>query len=86
MLTAVAALATVGGFVSLTPGGLGSREWVLVETLAPHIGADHALVAAILLRLVWVTAEASAAGGCWVAARMVSRSTTTQPHGSCHPT
>jgi uncharacterized membrane protein YbhN (UPF0104 family) len=62
LLTIVVALATVGGFVSLMPGGLGSREWILVETLGPVVGGDHALVAAVLLRLVWIAAECVAAG------------------------
>jgi hypothetical protein len=67
LLTTLVALATVGGFVSLTPGGLGFREWVLVETLGPVIGGDHAIVAAVVLRLVWIVAEVVAAGAFWIA-------------------
>jgi uncharacterized membrane protein YbhN (UPF0104 family) len=60
LVTAVVALATVGGFLSFLPGGLGSREWILVETLGPALGPGRmadAAVAAILLRLVWIIAE-----------------------------
>ncbi len=64
--TAAVALATVGGFVSLLPGGLGSREWILMETLGPAVGSEHALVAAVLLRLVWLAAESLAAFAFWV--------------------
>ncbi len=61
-LTAAMALATAGGFVAFTPGGLGIREWILAETLGPVIGSVNAMVAAALLRVVWIIAEAVAAG------------------------
>lgn len=57
-------LATFAGFVVLVaPGGLGVREWVLVEMLKdqPGMGAEKALVAAGMLRIVWFAAELSAA-------------------------
>ena len=69
LLTAMVALATVGGFVIPTPGGLGSREWILIETLQPLIGGDHAVVTAVVLRLVWIVAEVVAAGVFWVVDR-----------------
>jgi hypothetical protein len=63
VITAGVALATVAGFVvAVFPGGLGVREWVLMETLAPAVGEDTAVVSALALRLVWVAAEAAAAG------------------------
>jgi len=62
VLTAAIALATAGGFVSFTPGGLGVREWILAEMLGPVIGFVNAMVAAALLRIVWIVAEAVAAG------------------------
>ena len=62
----VVALATVGGFVSMVPGGLGTREWILVETLGPVIGGGHAIVAAILLRLIWLIAEIAATSVLWM--------------------
>jgi hypothetical protein len=56
------ALATVAGFVvAVLPGGLGVREGVLMSALRPALGNDHAVVAALSLRLVWVAAELVAA-------------------------
>lgn len=58
--TASVALATVAGFVSFIPGGLGVREAVLIETLALGFSRDaeaSALVSAVLLRLIWLVAE-----------------------------
>ena len=58
-------VSTVGGFVILiAPGGLGVREWLLVEMLKdqPAVGPTHAVVAAGLLRAVWFVAELTAAG------------------------
>ena len=60
--TAGAALATVLGFVALfAPGGAGIREAVLMETLAPQLGS-RAVLAAGLLRIVWLAGELLAAG------------------------
>ncbi len=67
-LTAILGLAYVAGFVSLLPGaGLGSREFVLILFLTPELkqllpgdATDAGGVAAqtaIILRLVWTTAE-----------------------------
>jgi hypothetical protein len=62
VVIASVALATVTGFVvAVLPGGLGVREGVLMSALAPALGSDHAVVAALALRLVWVVAELSAA-------------------------
>ncbi len=62
LVTASVALATVAGFVvAVLPGGLGVREGVLMATLAPAIGHDTAVVAALTLRLTWVVAEGLAA-------------------------
>ena len=66
LLVCVVALATVGGFISMVPGGLGTREWILVETLGPMIGSSQAIVAAILLRMVWLAAEIAASGVLWM--------------------
>ena len=62
-------VSTVGGFVILVaPGGLGVREWLLVEMLKdqPALGPTHAVVAAGLLRAVWFVAELVAAGALYV--------------------
>ena len=62
VVIASVALATVAGFVvAVLPGGLGVREGVLMSALAPALGSDHAVVAALMLRLVWVAAELAAA-------------------------
>ena len=66
--TAILALAYVGGFVVVvSPGGVGVREWVLDQFLAPEMpGAEAAsVVIVILLRLVWTAAEVLLAGVLW---------------------
>lgn len=67
LLTACAALAMVAGFVSLIPGGVGVREFVVMTLLAPVFGEATAVVSAILLRFIWLLAElASSAILYWV--------------------
>ncbi len=62
LVVAGVAFATAAGFVvAVLPGGLGVREGVLMSVLAPTIGADRSVVAALVLRLVWVAAEGVAA-------------------------
>jgi uncharacterized membrane protein YbhN (UPF0104 family) len=54
------ALATVLGFLSFVPGGIGVREAALTETLRimiPRLGGAPSLIAAVFLRLVWLVAE-----------------------------
>ncbi len=61
-IIAAVALATLAGFVvAVLPGGLGVREGVLMSALAPALGQDRSVVAALMLRLVWVAAEVVAA-------------------------
>ena len=55
-------LATVAGFVSLLPGGLGVRELVIIPLLGARFGVPTALIAAIMLRLVCLGSEALSAG------------------------
>jgi len=64
LCTATVALAVVLGFVSLLPAGVGVRDVALLELLAPrleqlvpHQGQLLALVAVIVLRLIWLGAE-----------------------------
>jgi hypothetical protein len=57
LLTAATALAGVGGFLSLVPGGLGSREWILMHALGPSMGDERAALVAVALRCVWIVAE-----------------------------
>jgi uncharacterized membrane protein YbhN (UPF0104 family) len=62
VVIAAVALATIAGFVvAVLPGGLGVREGVLMSALAPALGPDRSVVAALVLRLVWVAAELAAA-------------------------
>jgi uncharacterized membrane protein YbhN (UPF0104 family) len=64
LIVASVALATVAGFVvAILPGGLGVREGVLMSTLAPVLGQEKSVVAALLLRLTWVVVESLAAAG-----------------------
>lgn len=53
----VVTLATVIGFVSFLPGGIGVRELVMVPLLGAQFGPTKAIVAAIVLRLVWIVSE-----------------------------
>jgi hypothetical protein len=57
LLTAAVGLAMIAGFLSLIPGGLGVRDWILMTLLAPQYGAKTALVSAVLLRIVWLLSE-----------------------------
>lgn len=69
---ACVSLATVAGFVSLLPGGIGVRELVMIPLLGPAIGPVNAIVAAVVVRLVWLTAELIGAGGFFAASRLDS--------------
>jgi uncharacterized membrane protein YbhN (UPF0104 family) len=57
LLVAAVAFAVVAGFASMLPGGLVVRDALLMELLAPHCGTANALVAAVLVRLVWLVSE-----------------------------
>ena len=60
--TAATALSIVLGFLALfSPGGLGVREWILMEILEPELG-PLALVVTVLSRLIWLVGECAAAG------------------------
>jgi uncharacterized membrane protein YbhN (UPF0104 family) len=72
-LVAAVAMAIVAGFVSMLPGGLGVRDLALVELLDPICGSANALVAAILMRLVWLVSELAACVILYVAARRRSK-------------
>ena len=56
------AVSWVAGFVVSTPGGLGTREVLLQQALARYYDARTAVVAVILLRVLWTVAELLAAG------------------------
>jgi hypothetical protein len=54
--TAFIAVSNVGAFVTPSPAGLGVREFLLQQMLAPQMGA-RAVVVVLLLRLLWTVAE-----------------------------
>jgi glycosyltransferase 2 family protein len=56
-LVAAVAIAVVAGFISMLPGGVGVRDLALVQLLAETCGSANALVAAVLIRLVWLVSE-----------------------------
>ncbi len=57
LYTACVALALVAGFVSMIPGGVGVREFVVITLLVPTLGEPTAVISAVLLRFVWLIAE-----------------------------
>jgi glycosyltransferase 2 family protein len=57
LILAAISLATVVGFVSLIPVGLGVRELVIIPLLAPRFSLPVAVAVAVVIRLVAVMAE-----------------------------
>ena len=56
--TATVSLAMVAGFLSLLPGGVGVRDYLVMALVAPMFGSEVvAVCAAVLLRIVWLSAE-----------------------------
>ena len=62
LLTATTGLAMVAGFLSLIPGGLGVRDYILIVLLAPRYDEATAIVSAILLRVIWLMSELIVSG------------------------
>ena len=54
---AAVSLASVFGFVSLLPGGLGVRELVMLPLLSSRFGFAQATMVILALRLVWMVSE-----------------------------
>jgi uncharacterized membrane protein YbhN (UPF0104 family) len=52
----------------MLPGGLGVRDLLLMELLVPLCDRANALIAAVLLRLVWLVTEVIVCGILYVAA------------------
>jgi hypothetical protein len=69
LLVATVAFAVVAGFASMLPGGLGVRDLLLTELLAPICGPANALIAAVLMRLVWLVSELAVCVILYVAAK-----------------
>jgi uncharacterized membrane protein YbhN (UPF0104 family) len=59
LYTAIVAMAVVGGFISMIPGGLVAREAVFTGLLGPLLpgGGPMGLIVAAALRLTWLLAE-----------------------------
>ena len=66
----------VAGFLSLIPGGLGVRDWILMTLLAPQYGAKTAVVSTVLLRVVWLLSELVVSAILYVDVLRVRRRTT----------
>ncbi len=66
---AAVSLAVVAGFVSMLPGGLVVRDALLMQVLASECGQANALVAALLLRLVWLVSELGICGILYIGAK-----------------
>jgi uncharacterized membrane protein YbhN (UPF0104 family) len=60
-VTAVA-FSVVAGFLSMLPGGLVVRDAVLMQLMAPLCGDANALIAAVLVRVIWLVSEVVACG------------------------
>jgi uncharacterized membrane protein YbhN (UPF0104 family) len=66
--TATVSLATVAGFLSLIPGGAGVREAVIIGLMQQAgFTSGEALLAAGMLRIVWLAAELAVAGASYAA-------------------
>ena len=68
IMVASVSLAVVTGFLSLIPGGLFVREYVLDQLLNKDFGSVVAIVAAVLLRVVWIVTELAVSGILYIAA------------------
>lgn len=68
VLIAAVAFAVVAGFLSQLPAGLGVRDALLMQLLIPVCGAANALVAAVLMRLVWLVSEVIVCGILYIGA------------------
>jgi hypothetical protein len=72
-LIAAVTFSVVAGFLSMLPGGLVVRDALLMQLLVPVCGKANSLVAAVLLRLVWLVTEVAVCGILYVAARIRER-------------
>jgi glycosyltransferase 2 family protein len=76
-MIAVVGFAVVAGFISQLPAGLGVREGVLLKLLIPVCGEVNALVATVLMRLVWLMSELTVCGILYLAGKTKSKSVAT---------
>jgi uncharacterized membrane protein YbhN (UPF0104 family) len=61
-LAASVSLSMVAGFLSLLPGGMGVREYVLIQLLQDPFGQLVASISSVVLRLVWLLTEVAVSG------------------------
>jgi uncharacterized membrane protein YbhN (UPF0104 family) len=67
-LIAAVAFAVVAGFLSQLPAGLGVRDALLMQLVVPVCGDANALIAALIMRLVWLVSEVIVCGILYVGA------------------
>jgi glycosyltransferase 2 family protein len=67
-LITVVAFSVVAGFMSMLPGGIVVRDLILTQLLLGVCDGAQALVAAVLMRLVWLVSELVACGILYIAA------------------
>ena len=67
-LIAAVAFAVVAGFLSQLPAGLGVRDALMKQLVVPVCGDANALIAAVLMRLVWLVSEVVVCGILYVGA------------------
>ncbi len=82
LLTASVGLAMVAGFLSLIPGGLGVRDWILMTLLASQFDPGVAVVSAVLLRAVWLLSELVVSAILYMDAYRVRRHASHEPAGA----
>ena len=70
ILVAAVAFSVVAGFLSQLPAGLGVRDGLLMQLLIPLCGDANALIAAVMMRLVWLVSELSVCGILYIGARL----------------
>jgi uncharacterized membrane protein YbhN (UPF0104 family) len=68
-LVAAVSFAVVAGFASQIPAGLGVRDALLMQLLIPVSGESNALIAAVLMRLIWLMSELTACGILYIGTR-----------------
>lgn len=56
-ITASYAISVVAGFITMLPGGLGMREWVMMELVEPSFGPVVALLTPVLHRMMSLVSE-----------------------------
>jgi uncharacterized membrane protein YbhN (UPF0104 family) len=69
LMTTTVCLAMVAGFLSLLPGGVLVREYIILTLMEGPFGTVAACVSAVLLRVVWMASEALLAGALYISIR-----------------